>query len=54
VAKLRILARAFGIELAEEGIEALLLLQVVEAWRPRLLLGQVHAHGGRSAAGCRV
>src|ERR1700730_7727902 len=37
--------RAFGIELAEEGVEAFLLLQAVEARRPgRLLLeGEVHA-----------
>src|ERR1700686_4531890 len=39
------LVRTFGIELAEEGIEARLLLQAIEAWRTgRLLLeGKVHA-----------
>jgi len=26
--------RAFGVELANEGVEALLLLQTVAAWRP--------------------
>jgi hypothetical protein len=37
--------RPFGIELADEGIEAVLLLQAVEAWRTGCLLleGEMHA-----------
>jgi hypothetical protein len=37
--------RAFGIELAEEGVEAFLLLQAIGAWGPGrfLLEGEVHA-----------
>jgi len=37
--------RAFGIELAEKGVEAVLLLEAVEAWRPGrfLLEGEMHA-----------
>jgi hypothetical protein len=30
--------RALGVELADEGIELGLLLQAVEAWRPRGLI----------------
>src|SRR5690242_1848399 len=37
--------RALGVELAQEGIEAFLLLQAVGAWRPSRLLfeGEMHA-----------
>ena len=36
--------RSFGIELVDEGVEAILLLQAVQAWRPGcfLLEGEMH------------
>ena len=40
--------RAFGVELANEGIETLLLLQTFEAWRPGRLLLEGEAHPSRS------